>query len=101
MRTIELPWETWQAVIAVLREKAVPYMPEHADILERQLKQHGPDEATVRLSLTDHVFPRRLLTCKRTDRECLRPLDGEGPVRDVAARRSPASPSMIAGGHPA
>ena len=24
MNTITLPWETWRAVIAVLREKAVP-----------------------------------------------------------------------------
>ena len=38
--------------------KAVPYIPEHADILERQLEQHGPDEPTVRLSLTEDVFLR-------------------------------------------
>jgi hypothetical protein len=35
MRTIELPWETWRAVIATLREKALPYMLEHADRLEQ------------------------------------------------------------------
>ncbi len=58
MRTIELPWETWRAVIAVLREKALPYMLDHADHIERQLEQHGPGEATVRLSLTDDVFLR-------------------------------------------
>jgi hypothetical protein len=58
MRTIELPWETWRAVIAVLREKALPYMLEHADQLEQQLEQHGPGEPTVRLSLTDDVFLR-------------------------------------------
>ena len=56
MTAIELPWETWRAVIAVLREKGLPYMLEHADYLERHLEQHGPDEATVRLSLTDDVF---------------------------------------------
>jgi hypothetical protein len=33
-------------------------MPEHADYLERHLEQHGPDEPTVRLSLTDAVFLR-------------------------------------------
>ena len=58
MRTIELPWETWRAVIAVLREKALPYMLEHASHIERQLEQHGPGEPTVRLSLTDDVFLR-------------------------------------------
>jgi hypothetical protein len=31
---------------------------EHADYLERYLEQHGPDEATVRLDLTDDVFLR-------------------------------------------
>jgi hypothetical protein len=58
MNTITLPWEDWRAVIAVLRESAVPYMREHADIRERQLEGHAPDEATVRLSLTDDVFRR-------------------------------------------
>ena len=58
MNTIELPWETWRAVIAALREKALPYMLEHADYLERLLEQHGPDEPIVRLSLTDDVFLR-------------------------------------------
>jgi hypothetical protein len=33
-------------------------MLEHADYLERHLEQHGPDEAMVRLSLTDDVFLR-------------------------------------------
>ncbi len=33
-------------------------MLEHADYLERQLEQHGPDEAVVLLSLTDDVFLR-------------------------------------------
>jgi hypothetical protein len=58
MRTIELPWETWRAVIAMLRDKGLPYMLEHADYLERHLEQHGPGEPTVRLSLTDDVFLR-------------------------------------------
>jgi hypothetical protein len=51
-----LPWEIWRAVIAVLREKALPSMLEHANVIEEQLERHGPDEATVRLSLTDAVF---------------------------------------------
>jgi hypothetical protein len=58
MRTIELPWETWRAVIDALRAKSLPYMREHADSLEQQLERHGPDEPTVRLSLTDDVFLR-------------------------------------------
>ncbi len=39
MRTIELPWETWRAIIAALREKAVPCKLEHADRLEQLLVQ--------------------------------------------------------------
>ena len=58
MNTIALPWETWRAVIAALREKALPYMLDHADQLKRQLETHGPDQPTVRLSLTDDVFLR-------------------------------------------
>jgi hypothetical protein len=57
-RTIELPWETWRAIIAALREKALPYMLQHADHIERLLEQHGPGKATVRLSLTDDLFLR-------------------------------------------
>jgi hypothetical protein len=58
MRTIELTWETWRAVIAVLHEKALPYMLEHANLIEEQLERHGPSEQTVRLILTDDVFLR-------------------------------------------
>ena len=58
MRRVELSWEDWRAVIAVLRIKALPYMLEHADDIERILEQHGPDEAVVTLSLTDDVFLR-------------------------------------------
>jgi hypothetical protein len=58
VNVITLPWETWRAVIAVLREKGLPYMREHADLIERHLDQHAPDEAAVRLSLTDDVYLR-------------------------------------------
>jgi hypothetical protein len=58
LRTITRPWEDWRAVIAVLRQKGIPYMLDHADHLERLLEQHGPGESTVRLSLTDDVFLR-------------------------------------------
>jgi hypothetical protein len=58
MNTITLSWEQWRAVIAVLREKALPSMLEHANVIEEQLEQHGPGEPTVWLSLTDDVFLR-------------------------------------------
>jgi hypothetical protein len=58
MNTITLSWEDWRAVIAVLREKVLPYMLEHANVIEEQLERYGPDEPTVRLSLTDDVFLR-------------------------------------------
>jgi hypothetical protein len=58
MNPITLSWEDWRAVIAVLREKALPYMLEHADYLEQHLEQHGPGEPIVRLSLTDDVYLR-------------------------------------------
>ena len=58
MNAVELSWEDWRAVIDVLRAKALPYMLEHADHIERLLEQHGPDEHIVRLSLTDDVYLR-------------------------------------------
>jgi hypothetical protein len=53
-----LPGGGWRAVIDALREKGVPSMLEHANVIEEQLERHGPDEPTVRLSLTDDVFLR-------------------------------------------
>jgi hypothetical protein len=41
-----------------LREKGLPSMLEHANVVEEQLEQHSPDEPTVRLSLTDDVVLR-------------------------------------------
>jgi hypothetical protein len=58
MNTITLSWEDWRAVIAVLREKALPYMLDHANVIEEQLERPTPGEPTVRLSLTDDVFLR-------------------------------------------
>ena len=54
MNAIELPFETWRAVIDALRAKGLPYLREHADHLERQFDRHPPD-AMVSLSLTDDV----------------------------------------------
>jgi hypothetical protein len=50
--------ETPAAVIAVLRASGLPYTLAHVDHLEQQFAQHGPDEAMVRLSLTDEMFLR-------------------------------------------
>jgi hypothetical protein len=58
MNTITLSWEEWRAVIAALRQKALPYMLEHATVIEAQLERHGPDEPMVRLSLTTDAFLR-------------------------------------------
>jgi hypothetical protein len=58
MTAVALPWETWRAVIAVLRAKALPHMLNHADELEQQLEQHPPDQVTVTLHLTDDLFLR-------------------------------------------
>ena len=58
MNHITLSWEGWRAVIAVLREKGLPYMLQHADSIEQRLEQHGPDESMVTLSLTDDVYLR-------------------------------------------
>ena len=58
MNPIELSWADWRAVITVLRERALPYMLEHADHIERLLEQHGPGEPIVRLNLTDDVSLR-------------------------------------------
>ena len=57
MNAVELPFETWRAVIDALRAKGLPYMREHADQLEQKLDQHPPD-AVVTLSLTDDVYLR-------------------------------------------
>jgi hypothetical protein len=58
MRRIALSWDDGRAIIAVLREKALPSMLEHTDHVERQLEQHAPEEPTVRLSLSDDLVLR-------------------------------------------
>ena len=58
MNTTTLPWEDWRAIIAVLREKGLDYMLEHADRLEQMLEQHGPDEPMVTLAMNDAVYLR-------------------------------------------
>jgi len=39
----------WRAVIAVLREKGLPRMPEHATVIEEQLERHGPRPALLQI----------------------------------------------------
>jgi hypothetical protein len=58
MNPITLSWEHWRAVIEVLRAKELPYMREHADIIERLLDRRAADEPMVTLSLTDDVYLR-------------------------------------------
>jgi hypothetical protein len=48
LNPITRSWEDWRAVITVLREKALPSMLEHANVIEEQLERHGPDESTIR-----------------------------------------------------
>jgi len=43
------------AVIDVLREPGPAYRVEHADLIERLLEQHGPDEPLATLAMTDDV----------------------------------------------
>ncbi len=49
------PEEAWRAITAMLREKGLPDMREHADRV-KQLEQHAPDQLVVTLGLTDDVF---------------------------------------------
>jgi hypothetical protein len=58
MRTVALSFETLRPVIDVLRENAVLHLLEHAIVVAVQPERHGPDEPTMRLSLTDDVFLR-------------------------------------------
>jgi hypothetical protein len=65
MRSITLTWETWRAIIAVLRAKGLPSMLEHAALLELQLEQHEPDQAMASLDLTPGSWQRCLPRCRR------------------------------------
>ena len=58
MNAITLSWEDWRAVIAWLREPGPAYRAEHANVIERLLEQHAPDEPMVTLYLTDDVYLR-------------------------------------------
>jgi hypothetical protein len=55
MHAISLPFETWLAIIDVLRAHDLPYMVEHADLIEAKLDQHAADETMVSLGLTEDV----------------------------------------------
>jgi hypothetical protein len=51
---VALPFETWRAVVATLREPGLPpWMAGHADRIERLPDGHGPGEAEVALNLSD------------------------------------------------
>ena len=61
MRTITLPWETWHAVIAVLRKEGPAYMSGHADLLATQLAQHVPNQFNATLCLPDVLYHHSFL----------------------------------------
>ena len=58
MRTITLPWETWRAVIAMLRGTELSYAHDHADVIEGKLDQGTADQSLVHLAFTDAVSYR-------------------------------------------
>ncbi len=66
MGSMELPWETWRAIIAFLRGTGLSYAHEHAAIIERDLERHPPDRGLVRMGFSDDVTLRSLtLACWR------------------------------------
>src|SRR5918993_5083523 len=67
MNPITLSWEDWRAVIAILREKALPSMLEHATVIDEQLERHGPGEPTGQLRLADDVFLRSYTWARRAE----------------------------------
>jgi hypothetical protein len=58
MTAITLSWTDWRSVIAALRAKGLPYMLDHANLIEEQLEMHARGEPTVTLSLNDDVYHR-------------------------------------------
>jgi hypothetical protein len=48
------PWETRRAIFAVLHQKNLRHMLEHADRLE-QLERHPADQVAVDLDLSDDI----------------------------------------------
>ena len=58
MREVELPWETWRAMIDFLRSTDLPYAHVHADELERKLDETPADRRMVRLSMSDDAYLR-------------------------------------------
>ncbi len=68
-------------------------MREHADQLEQQREQHGPDEATVGLSLTDDVFLRSD-NLARWQLGILLPVEGGPIVEHPGLHRGPNALSL-------
>jgi hypothetical protein len=58
MWRLTLQRETWQAIIDTLRAKGLPYMVQHANILEQRADQAPADTPMVRLSMSDDLFSR-------------------------------------------
>jgi hypothetical protein len=60
MRDIELPFDTWVAIIASLRGTPLVYAHEHAAHLEQLLDETPPWVSLVRLNFDDDVYLRSL-----------------------------------------
>ena len=91
MNSITLSWETWRAVITVVREKALPSMREHATVIEEQLERNGPDEPTARSRQRPNRPPANAPESLRRD---------SGAQADQAGRENRHSPHRSTGDVP-
>src|SRR5262249_48821627 len=56
--SLELPWETWVALIAFVRGTRIPFAEEHAARIHQYLSQGPTDQPQVRITFTDIVVSR-------------------------------------------
>jgi hypothetical protein len=58
MWPLDLPFETWRAIIDWLRTQDIGYCQQHATDLERRLDETPADQTMVHMNLNDDVFLR-------------------------------------------
>jgi hypothetical protein len=58
MWTMELPFETWRAIIDALRATNIPYKRQHANEIEAKLDETPADQTLVRMSFGDDIYLR-------------------------------------------
>ena len=58
MWTLELPFETWRAIIDWLRSRDIAYSRQHANEIEAKLDETPADQPMVTMSLNDDIFLR-------------------------------------------